>query len=255
MPSSHPWGLAWLPAISNIPNAAWLFVMLHAPVRPSGGVGPGVAAATPAPAPLAASTAAVTSRVVGALMCSSFPVGDTCAKRVRRGGRLANRTPGPSGCGVFLAGFGCGTLRRSCSSASRRAPSPRARTRSRMPPPRSGLSRGRSSSRSCCGARAATACSWPCPGRTGSTSRRSPRSSAGRSRWRPRRGFARRRASRSAASRRPGTPHRWRRSSTRTCSRYDEVWAAAGSPYEVFPLSPAQLVELTGGRVADVADR
>lgn len=30
---------------------------------------------------------------------------------------------------------------------------------------------------------------------------------------------------------------------------FDEVWAAAGSPYEVFPLSPAQLVELTGGRV------
>jgi Cys-tRNA(Pro) deacylase len=37
--------------------------------------------------------------------------------------------------------------------------------------------------------------------------------------------------------------------------RYDEVWAAAGSPYEVFALSPQQLVELTGGRVADVAER
>ena len=35
---------------------------------------------------------------------------------------------------------------------------------------------------------------------------------------------------------------------------FDEVWAAAGSPYEVFPLAPAQLVELTGGRVADVAE-
>ena len=30
---------------------------------------------------------------------------------------------------------------------------------------------------------------------------------------------------------------------------FDEVWAAAGSPYEVFALTPAQLVELTGGRV------
>lgn len=35
---------------------------------------------------------------------------------------------------------------------------------------------------------------------------------------------------------------------------FDEVWAAAGSPYEVFPLSPAQLVELTGGRVAALAE-
>jgi prolyl-tRNA editing enzyme YbaK/EbsC (Cys-tRNA(Pro) deacylase) len=37
--------------------------------------------------------------------------------------------------------------------------------------------------------------------------------------------------------------------------RFDEVWAAAGSPYEVFPLTPAQLVELTGGTIADVAER
>ena len=35
---------------------------------------------------------------------------------------------------------------------------------------------------------------------------------------------------------------------------FDEVWAAAGSPYEVFALSPAQLVELTAGRVADLAE-
>lgn len=35
---------------------------------------------------------------------------------------------------------------------------------------------------------------------------------------------------------------------------FDVVWAAAGSPYEVFPLAPATLVELTGGRVADVAE-
>jgi prolyl-tRNA editing enzyme YbaK/EbsC (Cys-tRNA(Pro) deacylase) len=36
---------------------------------------------------------------------------------------------------------------------------------------------------------------------------------------------------------------------------YDEVWAAAGSPYEVFAIAPAALVELTGGRVAEIAAR
>jgi prolyl-tRNA editing enzyme YbaK/EbsC (Cys-tRNA(Pro) deacylase) len=36
---------------------------------------------------------------------------------------------------------------------------------------------------------------------------------------------------------------------------FDEVWAAAGSPWEVFGLRPAQLVELTGGTLADVAVR
>ena len=35
---------------------------------------------------------------------------------------------------------------------------------------------------------------------------------------------------------------------------FDEVWAAAGSPYEVFPLTPAQLVDLTGGQVAEIAE-
>jgi len=35
---------------------------------------------------------------------------------------------------------------------------------------------------------------------------------------------------------------------------FDEVWAAAGSPYEVFPVDPGRLVELTGGRVAEVAE-
>ena len=34
---------------------------------------------------------------------------------------------------------------------------------------------------------------------------------------------------------------------------FDVVWAAAGTPREVFSLSPAQLVSLTGGRVADVS--
>lgn len=33
----------------------------------------------------------------------------------------------------------------------------------------------------------------------------------------------------------------------------DEIWAAAGTPRTVFPLTPAELVEMTGGRVADVA--
>ena len=33
---------------------------------------------------------------------------------------------------------------------------------------------------------------------------------------------------------------------------HDEVWAAAGTPTEVFPLSPAELVRRTGGRVAGV---
>jgi prolyl-tRNA editing enzyme YbaK/EbsC (Cys-tRNA(Pro) deacylase) len=33
---------------------------------------------------------------------------------------------------------------------------------------------------------------------------------------------------------------------------YDEVWAAAGTPRSVFPLTPAQLVERSGGTVARV---
>lgn len=35
----------------------------------------------------------------------------------------------------------------------------------------------------------------------------------------------------------------------------DEVWAAAGTPRTVFSLTPAELVVLTSGRVADVAAR
>jgi Cys-tRNA(Pro) deacylase len=34
--------------------------------------------------------------------------------------------------------------------------------------------------------------------------------------------------------------------------RYDEVWAAAGTPHVNFALSPHQLVEATGARVVDV---
>lgn len=32
----------------------------------------------------------------------------------------------------------------------------------------------------------------------------------------------------------------------------EHIWAAAGTPHAVFPLTPAELVALTGGRVADV---
>lgn len=32
--------------------------------------------------------------------------------------------------------------------------------------------------------------------------------------------------------------------------RYEETWAAAGSPYAVFPIRPAELERLTGSRVA-----
>lgn len=35
----------------------------------------------------------------------------------------------------------------------------------------------------------------------------------------------------------------------------DELWAAAGTPRDVFQIDPRQLLELTGGRVADVALR
>jgi prolyl-tRNA editing enzyme YbaK/EbsC (Cys-tRNA(Pro) deacylase) len=34
---------------------------------------------------------------------------------------------------------------------------------------------------------------------------------------------------------------------------YDEIWAAAGTPRSVFPLTPAELVERTGGTVARVS--
>jgi prolyl-tRNA editing enzyme YbaK/EbsC (Cys-tRNA(Pro) deacylase) len=34
---------------------------------------------------------------------------------------------------------------------------------------------------------------------------------------------------------------------------FDVVWAAAGTPHHVFPITPAELVRVTGGRVADIA--
>ncbi len=35
---------------------------------------------------------------------------------------------------------------------------------------------------------------------------------------------------------------------------HDEVWAAAGTPHDVFPLSPADLLRASGGTVADLAE-
>jgi prolyl-tRNA editing enzyme YbaK/EbsC (Cys-tRNA(Pro) deacylase) len=34
---------------------------------------------------------------------------------------------------------------------------------------------------------------------------------------------------------------------------WDRIWAAGGHPHTVFPLTPADLVRITGGRVVDVA--
>lgn len=39
----------------------------------------------------------------------------------------------------------------------------------------------------------------------------------------------------------------------RDLTRYDEVWAAAGTPNHVFPLTPDRLLAVTGAEVADVA--
>jgi prolyl-tRNA editing enzyme YbaK/EbsC (Cys-tRNA(Pro) deacylase) len=39
----------------------------------------------------------------------------------------------------------------------------------------------------------------------------------------------------------------------RDLERYDVVWAAAGRPDSVFPITPARLVELAGARVAELA--
>jgi len=36
---------------------------------------------------------------------------------------------------------------------------------------------------------------------------------------------------------------------------YESLWAAAGHPHTVFNLSPAQLADMTGAPVADVALR
>lgn len=38
----------------------------------------------------------------------------------------------------------------------------------------------------------------------------------------------------------------------RDLRQYAEIWAAAGTPYAVFPLTPTDLERLTGGRVIDI---
>jgi prolyl-tRNA editing enzyme YbaK/EbsC (Cys-tRNA(Pro) deacylase) len=55
-------------------------------------------------------------------------------------------------------------------------------------------------------------------------------------------------------------PWGWRRAPAETLVdedllAYDEVWAAAGTPRSVFPLTPGELVQRTGGRVTRVAPR
>lgn len=35
--------------------------------------------------------------------------------------------------------------------------------------------------------------------------------------------------------------------------RFEQIWAAAGHPHAVFPLSPSELVELTGAPIAEIA--
>ncbi|WP_242069690.1 YbaK/EbsC family protein [Paenibacillus dendritiformis] len=34
--------------------------------------------------------------------------------------------------------------------------------------------------------------------------------------------------------------------------QYEEIWAAAGHPHAVFPLTPKELIGMTGGRVMPV---
>lgn len=53
-------------------------------------------------------------------------------------------------------------------------------------------------------------------------------------------------------------PYGWRTAPAETVLdedllRHAELWAAAGSPRSVFPLTPAELLERTGARVARVA--
>lgn len=40
----------------------------------------------------------------------------------------------------------------------------------------------------------------------------------------------------------------------RSLFRYDEVWAAAGSPYAVFPIAPSELARLADARVVDLVE-
>ena len=40
----------------------------------------------------------------------------------------------------------------------------------------------------------------------------------------------------------------------RNLFRYEQVWAAAGSPYAVFPIAPGELERLAGARVVDLVE-
>ena len=92
--------------------------------------------------------------------------------------------------------------------------------------------------------------------RTAPTRRGSRRSSARRWRGRTPTSCARRPASRSAACRRSGIRRRCGRWSTRTCSRYDVVWAAAGTPHARLPdRAGASCARLAGGRVRQRSPR
>ncbi|MEZ4516862.1 MAG: YbaK/EbsC family protein [Chloroflexota bacterium] len=37
-------------------------------------------------------------------------------------------------------------------------------------------------------------------------------------------------------------------------TRYEQIWAAAGTPNTVFEITPAKLIEVSSGIVADLAD-
>ena len=49
-----------------------------------------------------------------------------------------------------------------------------------------------------------------------------------------------------------GFPHPIETYIDRDLLQYAQVWAAAGTPHHVFPISPAQLIALTGGAIADL---
>lgn len=52
-----------------------------------------------------------------------------------------------------------------------------------------------------------------------------------------------------------GHPNRLRAFCDEDLLAYDEVWAAAGTPDSVFPLTPADLVRVSGATVIDLAAR
>lgn len=48
--------------------------------------------------------------------------------------------------------------------------------------------------------------------------------------------------------------NRFRAIMDREFLRYDEIWAAAGSPFAVFPIHPGELERLTGAQLTDFTD-